>query len=116
MNKTGAGSLRSRDDSQSQRKKFFDKFRWERRPSDKHREFIEQLQFPKGNNPKWGGMGGLGLGDTQQSPVSRGSSVDSQNIEHNQVVRTYRSVCSSFTLVSTWCPKGGLVYVLALFI
>ena len=47
MNKAGPASLRSREDSQ--RKKFFDKFRWERRPSDKHREFIDQLQFPKGN-------------------------------------------------------------------
>ena len=47
MNKAGPTSHRSREDSQ--RKKFFDKFRWERRPSDKHREFIDQLQFPKGN-------------------------------------------------------------------
>lgn len=45
----GPGSLRSREREDSQRRKFFEKFRWERRPSDKHREFIDQLQFPKGN-------------------------------------------------------------------
>lgn len=47
FNKPSHNSLRTREDSQ--RKKFFEKFRWERRPSDKHREFIDQLQFPKGN-------------------------------------------------------------------
>ena len=47
MNRGASTSLRAREDSQ--RKKFFEKFRWERRPSDKHREFIDILQFPKGN-------------------------------------------------------------------
>ena len=85
MNKSGAGSLRSRDDSQSQRRKLFDRFRWERRPSDKHREFIEQLQFPKGNNPRWGGLG-LGLSGGDLSPGSRSASPGSEIHQHNQVV------------------------------
>ena len=84
MNKSGAGSLRSRDDSQSQRKKFFERFRWERRPSDKHREFIEQLQNPKGNNPRWG-LGGLAGGEA--SPTSRSTSPVSLNTEQVQVWR-----------------------------
>ena len=40
---------RVRDESQI--KRFSDLFRRERRPSDKHREFVDLLQFPKGN--KW---------------------------------------------------------------
>jgi hypothetical protein len=34
---------------ESQIKRFSDLFRRERRPSDKHREFVDLLQFPKGN-------------------------------------------------------------------
>ena len=41
------GTLKNREDSQ--KKKFSKMFRWERRPSDKHREFVDLLQFPKGN-------------------------------------------------------------------
>jgi hypothetical protein len=41
------GTLKNREDSQ--KKKFSKMFRWDRRPSDKHREFVDLLQFPKGN-------------------------------------------------------------------
>ncbi|XP_023332947.1 potassium voltage-gated channel unc-103 isoform X1 [Eurytemora carolleeae] len=46
-------------------------FRRERRPSEKHLEFVDMLQFPKGNNPRRGGGFGLSFErDENGSPVS----------------------------------------------